>query len=65
MCFYFVHSYYCYVFNKSSVYGSLDYGDLNCDILIENNNIFACQFHPEKSADAGLRLLRNFIECSV
>jgi len=58
--FYFVHSYYVHAENRSLVAGSVDYG-VNADAALARDNLFAVQFHPEKSADAGLRLLRNFL----
>ena len=57
--FYFVHSYYAVPANASDTVGSTDYGSLfTC--AIARDNIFATQFHPEKSAQLGLRLYRNF-----
>ncbi len=62
--FYFVHSYFVDPDDKALVAGTTDYGvDFTCAIAREN--LFAVQFHPEKSADAGLQLLRNFIHWSV
>lgn len=57
--FYFVNSYFCDPTDKTIVVGSTDYGQTFCSIL-EKGNIFGVQFHPEKSAEAGLRLLKNF-----
>jgi glutamine amidotransferase len=58
--FYFVHSYYVDPEDKSVVAGTTDYGvDFTC--AIARDNLFAVQFHPEKSADHGLRLLANFV----
>ncbi len=59
LCFYFIHSYCCAVADRATVTGRLDYG-VKFDVVIEKNNIFGCQFHPEKSQESGLRLLRNF-----
>jgi len=58
--FYFVHSYYLDVADPTLVVGSTDYG-IRFTSAIGCNNVFALQCHPEKSADAGLQLLRNFI----
>jgi glutamine amidotransferase len=58
--FYFVHSYYVDCADRSLVAGSCDYG-ATFDAALARDNLFAVQFHPEKSADAGLRLLRNFL----
>jgi glutamine amidotransferase len=58
--FYFVHSYYVDPQRKELVAATTDYG-VDFASAIAENNLFAVQFHPEKSADAGLRLLRNFV----
>lgn len=59
--FYFVHSYYAVPADSSLTVGTSDYGvPFACAVAFEN--IFAVQFHPEKSADAGLRLCRNFVD---
>ena len=62
MCFYFIHSYYCNIANKTNVTGQLIYDNLECDVIFETENLFGCQFHPEKSQKPGLSLLRNFAE---
>ncbi len=58
--FYFVHSYYALLDDPSNVLTVTDYG-VEFASSIEKDNIMACQFHPEKSQAAGLRLLQNFI----
>lgn len=59
--FYFVHSYHVVPEDPSLVAATTDYGvRFNC--AIARDNLFAVQFHPEKSADAGLRLLKNFVD---
>ena len=58
--FYFVHSYYAAPENAHDVIGEADYGGPFC-CAVGRDNIVATQFHPEKSAAAGLRLYRNFI----
>ena len=58
--FYFVHSYHFVVKNQEDVIASVEYGQ-NINAIIAKENIVATQFHPEKSADAGLKILRNFI----
>jgi len=58
--FYFVHSYYAAPGNRDDVIGETDYGGPFC-CAVGRDNIVATQFHPEKSAAAGLRLYRNFI----
>ena len=57
--FYFVHSYYCEPEDKSVVAGETEYG-LSYASVVAKDNICGVQFHPEKSQDAGLRLLSNF-----
>jgi glutamine amidotransferase len=58
--FYFVHSYYLEVDDPTLVAATTDFG-VRFTSAIGRNNVFALQCHPEKSADAGLQLLRNFI----
>ena len=58
--FYFVHSYYVTADNVGDVAGHCHYG-LNFDAVLARDNLFAVQFHPEKSADDGLTLLGNFL----
>ncbi len=58
--FYFVHSYFAQCTNPAEVAGETDYG-LPFASVLARDNIYAVQFHPEKSQEAGLRLLRNFI----
>jgi glutamine amidotransferase len=58
--YYFVHSYYAQPANAEHSIGETDYGAPFC-CAVARDNIVATQFHPEKSADAGLRLYRNFI----
>lgn len=58
---YFVHSYYLDAADKSIVTATTEY-NTKIDASVESGNVFACQFHPEKSSDVGLRILKNFIE---
>jgi len=58
--FYFVHSYVVAPTDASVVIGRTQYGR-EIDVAIARDNLFAVQFHPEKSADAGLTLLSNFL----
>lgn len=58
--FYFVHSYYARPDDCSVVAGTSDYPDAFACVLAQDN-IFAVQFHPEKSQDVGLQLLQNFL----
>lgn len=59
--FYFVHSYYFNTNDKSVIVGKTDYG-INFISSVQKNNIYACQFHPEKSQEVGLQLIKNFVE---
>jgi glutamine amidotransferase len=58
--FYFVHSYYAQPANPADTIGEADYGGAYC-CAVARDNVVATQFHPEKSAEAGLRLYRNFV----
>lgn len=58
--FYFVHSYYAQPEDAQDSIGETDFGGMFC-CAVARENIVATQFHPEKSADAGLRLYRNFV----
>ena len=58
---YFVHSYYLQAENETDVAATTDYV-VNIHAAAEHENIFATQFHPEKSGEIGLRILKNFIE---
>jgi glutamine amidotransferase len=58
--FYFVHSYYALPGDPQDSIGETDYGSPFC-CAVARDNIVATQFHPEKSAAAGLRLYRNFV----
>ena len=56
---YFVHSYYLVADNEDVVAATTEYG-VHIHAAVEKDNIFACQFHPEKSSDVGLKILSNF-----
>lgn len=58
---YFVHSYYLQAENEADVAATTDYV-VNIHAAAEHENIFATQFHPEKSGEIGLRIFKNFIE---
>ncbi len=57
---YFVHSYYLKAADEADVAAATEYG-VHIHAAVEHGNIFACQFHPEKSSEVGLRILKNFI----
>lgn len=56
---YFVHSYYLKAADEQIVAATTDYS-VHIHASVEKDNIFACQFHPEKSSDVGLHILNNF-----
>ena len=58
---YFVHSYYLEADDPSIVKAATEYGTL-IHASVEQEKVFACQFHPEKSSEAGLSILRNFLQ---
>ncbi|MCS6773729.1 MAG: imidazole glycerol phosphate synthase subunit HisH [Anaerolineae bacterium] len=58
---YFVHSYHACVFSSTCVVATTDYG-YEFPSIVAKDNIWGLQFHPEKSQDTGLQLLKNFVE---
>ncbi|MDD4316771.1 MAG: imidazole glycerol phosphate synthase subunit HisH [Clostridia bacterium] len=60
---YFVHSYYADVSEDTA--SVCNYADKDFSASIEKGNVFAAQFHPEKSGDTGLEILRNFVRRSI
>ena len=58
--FYFVHSYYVRAEEKEIVTATIEYG-VTADVSVEKGNIFATQFHPEKSSEMGMKVLDNFL----
>ena len=58
---YFVHSYYLNATDKNIVSSQTDYG-VTIDASVTKDNIFATQFHPEKSGEVGLKMLKNFAD---
>lgn len=61
---YFVHSYYLKAADERIVKASIEYST-HIHASVEKGNVFACQFHPEKSSDVGIQILRNFVELQV
>lgn len=59
---YFVHSYYLKADNRDDVAATCSYG-LTFDAAVESGSIMGCQFHPEKSGENGLKILKNF--CNI
>ncbi len=60
--FYFVHSYRGICENPSDLAAFAIYGENKITASVEKGNVFGCQFHPEKSAESGLQICRNFLE---
>lgn len=58
---YFVHSYYIKPENKEDVSARTEYG-VTLDVAVERGNVFAVQFHPEKSGETGMGILKRFLE---
>ncbi len=58
---YFVHSYYLKAEDEEIVKATTNYS-VDIHASVEKDNVFACQFHPEKSSDVGLQILKNFVE---
>ena len=58
---YFVHSYYLKAGREEDVAATTEYSTL-IHASVEHDNVFACQFHPEKSSEIGLKILKNFVE---
>lgn len=58
---YFVHSYYLEAADEKIVKASTEYCT-HIHASVEQGNVFACQFHPEKSSEVGLHILKNFVE---
>ncbi len=61
---YFVHSYYLQAEWEEIVTSTAEYG-VNIHASVEKGNVFACQFHPEKSSEAGMRILGNFCKIAM
>lgn len=60
---YFVHSYYLQAEEEDIVTATTEYG-VTIHASVEKDNLFACQFHPEKSSDVGMSILKSFVELS-
>ena len=61
---YFVHSFYLQAEDESIVAATTQYG-VTIHAAVEKDNVFACQFHPEKSSEVGLSILKKFIETDI
>lgn len=62
--FYFAHSYYSVPADPNLVLGTTSYGIDFCSILVRDN-VFATQFHPEKSGSVGLQIYKNFVQNAI
>ncbi len=60
--FYFVHSYICQPDNKKIILTTTEYEGIEFCSSIQENNIYASQFHPEKSGKSGIKVMENFIK---
>jgi glutamine amidotransferase len=60
-CFYFCHSYYPLPFDKDVVAATCDYG-AGFASVVNRDNVYGVQFHPEKSQDVGLKVIKNFVK---
>ena len=57
---YFVHSYYLKADDESIVVATTEYGGTIIHASVQKDNVYACQFHPEKSGSVGMQILKNF-----
>jgi glutamine amidotransferase len=63
--FYFVHSYVCVPRDEGAIAGITEYGESFCS-AVAHGTIWGTQFHPERSGDTGLQLIRNFVrQCAA
>jgi len=58
--YYFVHSYYFDCLNKKDIVAETNYG-INFPSIVNKENVYGCQFHPEKSSIQGLKIIKDFI----
>ena len=58
---YFVHSYHAMPEHEEYIRGTCEYGEGEVTAIISKGNIFGFQFHPEKSGEAGLEMLKDFL----
>ena len=58
--FYFVHSFHAVPSNPENIVAKCSYGNILINSIIQKDNIIGCQFHPEKSGESGLKLIKNF-----
>ncbi len=63
--FYFVHAYHAVAANPDDVLATTTYGEVTFPAVVGRDRVFGVQFHPEKSQQHGLRILRNFLDLSA
>ena len=59
---YFVHSYHARLKNSDECLATIKYGSNNLSSIVKKDNIYGCQFHPEKSGEAGFKIINNFLK---
>ena len=59
---YFVHSYHVKLKNLNECLADIDYGSNQLTSIVKKDNIYGCQFHPEKSGIDGLKIIKNFLD---
>jgi imidazole glycerol-phosphate synthase subunit HisH len=59
---YFVHSYTAYPEDEKHRFADVYYGGRRISAVIRKDNLYGCQFHPEKSGNTGLKIIKNFLE---
>ena len=59
---YFVHSYHEKLKNLNECLADIDYGSNQLTSIVKKDNIYGCQFHPEKSGIDGLKIIKNFLD---
>ncbi|MHC6179497.1 imidazole glycerol phosphate synthase subunit HisH [Clostridium sp. JNZ X4-2] len=62
---YFVHSFYGKLKSKENLNAYSTYGDIDVPAVVNKGNIYGTQFHPEKSGDVGIKMLKNFVGMTV
>jgi glutamine amidotransferase len=63
--FYFIHSYHCVPADQSIVLATTNYGGNDITAVVKKGLIYGCQFHPEKSREVGLKILKTFSESAA
>ncbi len=58
---YFVHSYMAHMKNQNNCLSYVDYGNIKIPAIVKEKNIYGCQFHPEKSGEQGIGIIKSFL----